>query len=121
MYVNVLGYVRNPGRYRVPSSTRLIELIAWAGGPTDNAFIDRVAVTRDPTVDSSLRSAIVVTYDLQSFIASGDPVLNPILYPNSTVFVPGDSNPPTFQSTLGIVASVSTIVLSIIGIFVAVK
>jgi protein involved in polysaccharide export with SLBB domain len=37
MQVNIWGFVKNPGRYEVPSSTDLIQLISFAGGPVQYA------------------------------------------------------------------------------------
>ncbi len=44
--VNIWGYVKNPGRYEVPVSTNLIQLIAIAGGPQQYALLDEVKVFR---------------------------------------------------------------------------
>lgn len=118
MVVNIWGYVRSPGHYKVPSSTTLVELISLAGGPTEHAHTDQIRVVHDLEVDSTIRNAVVL-YNMETFIATGDKAQNPILYPNSTVYVPGDSNPPSFQNTLSIVASIATVTLSVIGIFVA--
>ena len=35
MEVNLWGYVRYPGRYRVPINTTFMDLISFSGGPTD--------------------------------------------------------------------------------------
>lgn len=45
--VNVWGYVKNPGRYEVPASTNLVQLIAIAGGPEQYALLDEVKVYRN--------------------------------------------------------------------------
>src|SRR5256885_2034690 len=37
MEVNIWGFVGSPGKYKVPASTRLIQLISLSGGPTDRA------------------------------------------------------------------------------------
>lgn len=42
--VNVWGYVKNPGRYEVPLSTNLVQMVAIAGGPRDHALMDEVKV-----------------------------------------------------------------------------
>ncbi len=46
MQVNIWGYVHNPGRYEVPTSTDLIQLVSYAGGPIADAQMDEVKVTR---------------------------------------------------------------------------
>ncbi|MDP4173270.1 MAG: SLBB domain-containing protein [Bacteroidota bacterium] len=42
--INLWGYVKNPGRYEVPASTNLVQMIAYAGGPRDHALMDEVKV-----------------------------------------------------------------------------
>ena len=44
--VNIWGFVQKPGRYEVPSSTGLIQLISFAGGPVQYAKLDEVKLTR---------------------------------------------------------------------------
>ncbi|MBM4162658.1 MAG: hypothetical protein FJ217_16365 [Ignavibacteria bacterium] len=44
--VNIWGFVQKPGRYEVPSSTDLIQLISYAGGPVQYAKLDEVKLTR---------------------------------------------------------------------------
>jgi NADH:ubiquinone oxidoreductase subunit F (NADH-binding) len=46
MPINLWGYVKNPGRYEVPISTDLIQLVSFAGGPLADADLSSVKVTR---------------------------------------------------------------------------
>jgi len=46
MQVNIWGFVHNPGRYEVPTSTDLVQLVSYAGGPIQDAKMDEVKVTR---------------------------------------------------------------------------
>jgi hypothetical protein len=46
MPINLWGYVKNPGRYEVPISTDLIQLMSFAGGPLADADLGSVKVTR---------------------------------------------------------------------------
>lgn len=52
--VNIWGYVKNPGRYEVPASTNLVQMIAYAGGPRDHALMDEVKVFRDAQTGRSI-------------------------------------------------------------------
>ncbi len=46
MQVNIWGYVVQPGRYEVSTGTDLIQLLSYAGGPTNDADIENVKVIR---------------------------------------------------------------------------
>ena len=46
MNVNLWGAVKNPGRYEVPSSTDLVQLPSYAGGPLEAASLGSVKITR---------------------------------------------------------------------------
>ena len=85
--VVVRGAVKVPGTYRVRSNTTLAQLIGYAGGATSTAQLNAVQVQHDLTVDSTI-SESVVYYDLADYSKSGNPALNPLLYPNDTIIVP---------------------------------
>ncbi len=44
--VSVWGFVRYPGRYVVPQETDVLDLISYAGGPTDYAHLDNLRLYR---------------------------------------------------------------------------
>ncbi len=46
MQVNVWGFVQHPGRYEVSSSTDLVQLLSYAGGPLQDADMEDVRITR---------------------------------------------------------------------------
>jgi NADH:ubiquinone oxidoreductase subunit F (NADH-binding) len=84
MQVNVWGFVKNPGRYEVASSTDLIQLISFAGGPVQYAKLDEVKLTRQILNDS--------TGAKQEFILNLEHLdkLNQsslALYPGDTIFI----------------------------------
>ena len=54
MQVNIWGSIRNPGRYEIPSSTDLVQLVSFAGGPNVDASLDNVRVTHMVRRDSSV-------------------------------------------------------------------
>ncbi|MCS6966315.1 MAG: SLBB domain-containing protein [Candidatus Kapabacteria bacterium] len=106
--VNLWGYVRAPGRYIVPSSTTLVQLLSFGGGPTEYARLTDVRVIRDVRVDTTIIERVLV-YNLELYQRTGDPSQNPILYPGDTVIVPGGA-----LSTLEVVVSVVRDVLLIL-------
>ncbi len=84
MQVNLWGYVKNPGRYEVPSSTDLVQLVSYAGGPTGDALMDQVKVTRIVRKDSAVTRGeyLVNLEDLYTV----DPN-KLVLYPGDTIFI----------------------------------
>ncbi|MGE5364365.1 MAG: SLBB domain-containing protein [Bacteroidota bacterium] len=44
--VNLWGYINRPGRYEVPLSTNLIQLITYAGGPKEHAVMEDIKIYR---------------------------------------------------------------------------
>ncbi|MEO6049110.1 MAG: SLBB domain-containing protein, partial [Candidatus Kapaibacterium sp.] len=86
--VNIWGFVRAPGKYRVSSSTTLIELISLAGGPVERAKLTEVRIVHNINVDSSLASRPVAIFNVDEFKQSGNPKENGVLYPDDTVIIP---------------------------------
>lgn len=108
--VNLWGFVRNPGRYVVSSSTTLVQLLSFGGGPTDFARLTDVRIIRDKKVDSTLKdNELVLLCNLEQYQKFGDPTQNPMLYPGDTIIVPGNAI-SSFQTTLGVVRDVALIV-----------
>ena len=54
--VNLWGQVRNPGRYEVPISTDLVQLISYAGGPLAKADLGSVRVAREVRREDAIRT-----------------------------------------------------------------
>ena len=84
MQVNIWGFVKNPGRYEVPTSTDLIQLISFAGGPVQYAKLDEVQLTRLIEKDTSgARQEIII--DLEHLDKLKKASL--ALYPGDTIFL----------------------------------
>jgi polysaccharide biosynthesis/export protein len=117
--VNVWGFVSNPGKYTVPSSTKLVEILSFAGGPTDRARLDDIRIIHDMTIDSTIAEAVVV-YNLEEWNRTGDTNSNPLLYPNDTIVVPGDAL-NVFREVLGIIRDVALVIGTLIALFITVS
>ncbi|MBN1482202.1 SLBB domain-containing protein [candidate division KSB1 bacterium] len=115
MIVAIWGEVQKPGEHRVPYNTTLVELISIAGGPTRNAKLARVQLTRQASEwtmspqaleqilkesdaheikDSELKrrfdsaSRKILFYDVNKYLADQDMVMPPpVLQPGDVVFV----------------------------------
>jgi protein involved in polysaccharide export with SLBB domain len=46
MQVNIWGFVQHPGRYEVSSTIDLVQLLSFAGGPTQDADMEDVRISR---------------------------------------------------------------------------
>ncbi len=84
MQVNVWGFVKNPGRYEVPTSTDLIQLLSYAGGPLAEASIDDVRVTREAKGQTG-SGAFQYTVDLEELAEVDQERL--LIYPGDTIFI----------------------------------
>ena len=54
MQVNIWGFVAKPGRYEVPATTDLIQLISLAGGPQLYSRMEKVKITRFEKIDTAI-------------------------------------------------------------------
>jgi polysaccharide export outer membrane protein len=70
--VTVEGNVKNPGVYQVKGHTTLMQAVAMAGGPDDEADTHKVAVIR---LDSGIRKAATVDYQAIKEGKAGDPLI----------------------------------------------
>lgn len=77
--IHILGLVASPGTYRLPPSIRMAEAIELAGGATDKGSMRRVELRR---------GGHTRTYDLTSFLSSGNLNQNPFLMDNDVVYIP---------------------------------
>lgn len=46
MTVSVWGFVKYPGRYKIPTETNVVDFLSYAGGPTDDALLDDLRIYR---------------------------------------------------------------------------
>ena len=67
--VNIWGHVSKPGQYMVPSTTDLVSLISFAGGPTENAKLRDIRIVR-----SNSETQEVLHVNLEKYIDTADSV-----------------------------------------------
>ncbi len=97
--ISVIGAVRNPTVYQVVRPTTLLEVLASAGGVTDDAGSD-IIITRpsssntarlqatSTSVDSPEPNQRIITIRLQDLLESGDSTYNIPVYGGDVVSVP---------------------------------
>lgn len=106
----VLGEVQRPGIYLNEGGSRLLEIVARAGGPTDDAKLGNVALIRPATETSPPRAAVV---NLDRAIKSGGLDQNPPVQRGDVIYVP--------KSTMANVAKFFEQVYTIVRPFVSVE
>lgn len=78
MRLAVTGRIGNPGFYDVPGSILLSDVLTLAGGPTQNADLDRIEVRRDGETIMSGQQLVTQGFTLDDLgITSGDVIRVP--------------------------------------------
>jgi protein involved in polysaccharide export with SLBB domain len=110
--VAVWGYVRFPGKYIVPIYTSVLDLLSYAGGPTEAAHLDDLRIYRiNP--DSS-QSLIKVNYNdimYESELESKE-IRLPHLEAGDVLVVPGAPRLYT-RETVSIIVSILSALISL--------
>lgn len=104
--IRVLGSVAKPGRYRFNDNMTLLDLLAQAGGPNDDAYVERIVV-----VNASCCETTSSSFDLIDFVKNPDFSELPVLREGDTVYVPNvsHSNWNTFMSSVKDTLSIVTL------------
>ncbi|OUS09386.1 sugar ABC transporter substrate-binding protein [Gammaproteobacteria bacterium 54_18_T64] len=89
--VRVIGAVNKPGRYRFNDDMTLLDLLAEAGGPSSDAYINKITVINLSCCQNQARS-----FDLAKFSRDARIANIPVLRPGDTVFIPNKKD-----STMG--------------------
>jgi protein involved in polysaccharide export with SLBB domain len=84
MQVNLWGDVQKPGRYEVPVNTDLIQLISLAGGPTREANLSEVQISRHLKASAGLTKQ-QVKVNLEDFFKTDEAKL--ALQPGDQIYV----------------------------------
>jgi protein involved in polysaccharide export with SLBB domain len=84
--VRVIGAVGKPGRYRFTDDMTLLDLLAEAGGPTDNALQSKIVV-----INISQQTEGARLFDLVTFAKTGNIEKLPVVRAGDTVYVPNTS------------------------------
>ncbi len=112
--INVIGAVVNPAPYMLSEGRTLVDAILAAGGPDDNANLEKVFIIRrhpDGTVSTT-------QINFKLYLENGDLRNNPEVYPGDTINIDKRGGfirlltDPYFL--LGIITATSTAVLAIV-------
>jgi len=121
MEVNLWGYVRLPGRYRVPIKTTFIDLMSYAGGPGDESNFEEIRILRYEGDPSKKPQVIKLNYEdlLWGDKVSSNPKLNPVLQPDDVILVLKKRR-YTFRDDIGLVLPIVTTLVSVATLIITV-
>jgi hypothetical protein len=111
--VNLWGYVRNPGLYRIPSSTDVLGLLSYGGGPLENATLSEVKLIRREVKTDSTYTDRILVIDVERVTETGSRKGIPTLLPGDVVLVPGSA----YSQWANVLSIFTQIVLVVSGIF----
>ncbi|MCX2789480.1 SLBB domain-containing protein [Vibrio sp. Sgm 5] len=81
--VRVLGEVRDPGRYVFNDNMTILDLLAEAGGPSDNAYVEKISVVNMSCCQGQAR-----TFDLTEFSKTANIYDLPVIRAGDTIYIP---------------------------------
>lgn len=116
MSINLWGYVRNPGRYEIPISTDLVQLLSYAGGPLAEADLGSVKISRVVRRDDGIRT-VEFTVNLRHLDKLDDKARG--LEPGDTIFV--DSPSFAWRDVFSILTTMAIILASIANAVIAAR
>lgn len=109
--IQILGAVHNPGRYKYDSSLDVVGILTMAGGPTSEAYIDRIViVTKHGEMQHTAR-----TFNMKRYFTQPDYRDIPIIHAGDTIYIPNEkeSNWSQLMDILG--SALSIVTLFIVG------
>lgn len=84
--VRILGAVNNPGRYNFNDTMTILDILAQAGGPSDNAYLEKISVVNMSCCQGQAR-----TFNLLQFSQTANIHMLPTLRAGDMVFIPDRS------------------------------
>ena len=87
--VNLWGFVRYPGKYRIPLKTTFLDVMSYAGGPLEDSNLEEIRILRNSDNINGKSEVIKLNYDdlLWGENISSKPKNNPVLQPGDIILV----------------------------------
>lgn len=96
LQVQVLGDVRNSGYYQLKAGSRLLDVLALAGGPAKTADLSKVTVTRYSLDATGSDETKILHVNVQEFIETGKIASNPLIQSGDLIYVPSSGRATIF-------------------------
>lgn len=108
--IKILGEVAKPGSYRFTSDMTILDLLSAAGGPTSQAWVQKILIVN---VGPKLETKSSV-FDLLKFSRTGNMMMLPALREGDVVYVPNnqEDDKKRFGLVLQNIANVALIISS---------
>jgi len=91
----ILGGVKNPGKYLVPTGISLLDFLSLTGGITKEEFYDKIKLIKSNSTDTTLQGRKIINIKFKKIFSKdfNEPALtssfqNPILSPGDIIIVP---------------------------------
>jgi polysaccharide export outer membrane protein len=107
--VKVIGEVKSPGSYTVFQGATLVDVLYMAGGPTENAALNKIRL-----VSPQKQSSREITINMDEMLKSDHNVEFPEILPGDVIYVPKGKT--FWRSVVSITRDVSTIALPVVMI-----
>lgn len=120
MEVNMWGFVRYPGKYRVPVKTTFVDVMSYAGGPLENSNLEDIRILRT-NQETGKSELIKLNYNdyLWSEKVSPNPKQNPVLKPGDIIVVIEEER-YSFRENVSFVLPIVTTIVSIATLIITI-
>ncbi len=81
--VRILGAINKPGRYVFNDNMTILDIMAEAGGPSDNAYVEKITVVNMSCCQGQAR-----TFNLSEFTKTANIYQLPVLRAGDTIYIP---------------------------------
>lgn len=109
--VSIWGYVKMPGVYLVPNTINVMDLMSYAGGPSEGASLNDLRLVKQKS-DSTTVTKKINYNDLYYEPEIRGNHYNPVLEPGDMIVVPGEPR-LYFRDYLSLTLSVASTLVSI--------
>ena len=123
MEVSLWGFIRFPGRYRLPLKTTFMDLISYAGGPLEDSNLEEIRIVRN-AIDTVGKKGQIIKLNYNDVMwedrVKVDSKRNPVLQPNDVIIIMQEKRYTFREDMLFILPLVGTII-SIITFIITLK
>ena len=84
--IRIIGAIAKPGRYQFSDDMTVLDLLAEAGGPTENANLEEIMVVNISNANTNENSSQL--FNLETFVEHPDFTTLPLVRVGDTVYVP---------------------------------
>lgn len=121
--VHIWGEVNKPGQYFVPDGTNVLELISFAGGPTEYSKLSNVKLTREYFTSDTLQTKnnlnqkilvrkTLISIDLKKYLTKDESEAIPMLRPGDVIKI--DKNLwSRWQTLIRVVSQVAMVIQAV--------